>query len=268
MGLLQLEEGRYRNAPVSASYLIPGKPEYLGGYADMILGTWDDWKELPQVVSSGVPLHRHENATQDNDFWINLVPALAPLSFPPARFAAERLAVATMPEYRMLDVGGGAGPWSVVWLGTNPRGHCDQLDLPNVNEVARRYVGSLVEQPNFDVIDGNMEETDLGEARYDHVIYCNVAHGLSAERNLSMFRRIHAALRPGGTLVISGLMPYEDRTGHPLLLMFNMNMILNTRLGATHLISDYRNWLAEAGFSRVTHQRLDSLPFTLIFASP
>jgi ubiquinone/menaquinone biosynthesis C-methylase UbiE len=267
MALVQKSGEKYRNSEESSVYLVRGRPDYLGGYAAMIRSTWRDWEALSEVVTKGKPLHHHENANPSNEFWESLVPALAPLGFPPARAAAARLRLAERDSFRALDIAGGAGAYSATWLQGNPRAQCVQLDWPNVNAIARKYVAQFGVGERFETIDGDMEVLDLGEQVYDYVLYANIAHGLSAARNTQMFRKIKRALKPGGTLLIVGLLPSDDRTGDSLLMMFNVNMILNTEEGSIHVRGEYDGWLREAGFARVEFEPLRELPFTLVYAS-
>lgn len=267
---MQLVEGNvtgYRNAAASSAYLIPGKADYLGGYADMILSTFGDWTSLTGSVLTGEPLHRHENANPANAFWEPLVTALAPLGFAPARAAARLVGIERMQSGRTLDVGGGAGAWSATWLGLNPTLSCDQIDWPNVNPIARSFVAQLADASRFTTLDGDMETADLGDGAYDAVVYANVAHGLSGSRNTAMFRRIRRALKPTGKLVICGLVPSAERTGAPLLLLFHANMLLNTDAGSIHTKAEYERWLADAGFTSLSFHSIDGLPLSLIVAS-
>ncbi|HET6338238.1 MAG TPA: methyltransferase dimerization domain-containing protein [Polyangiales bacterium] len=257
----------YRNTLLASAYLVKGQPEYLGGYAGMILSTWRDWEKLPDVVASGKPLHRQEDPNPHNPFWEDLVRALAPLSFPPARAAAKSLGIADRQVFDFLDIAGGAGGYSAIWLGLNPKARSVQLDWPNVNAIARSYVTSFGVADRLRTIDGDMETTDLGESLYDCVIYSNIAHGISSARNTAMFRKIKRALKPGGSLMIVGLVPSEERTGSPLLMMFNVNLMLNSEEGGTHVGSEYAAWLREADFSTVQFEGVEELPFTLIFAA-
>lgn len=268
MGLVRKANVRtYENTSEASTYLVRGTPDYMGGYAGMILGTWRHWDLLPEVVTHGKPLHKHENASSNDSYWEEVVPALAPLGFPPALAAAERLGISQREEFASLDVGGGAGAFSVTWLKLNPRARCRQIDWPNVNEIARRYVTGFGVADRFETIDGDMEQLDLGEARYDCVIYSNIATGLSGPRNTAMLRKIKRALKPDGSLLIVSLVLNEDRTGDPLLLLFNANLILNSEEGSLHRRVDYSAWLREAAYSSVRFEPLADLPFTLIYAS-
>lgn len=265
--LIRKQSERYANSNDASIYLVPGKPDYLGGYANMILATWRDWERFPDAVASGKPLHMQENYNPNNRFWEELVPAIAPLAFIPARATAERLKIASRPSFHALDIAGGAGAYTAIWLGLNAHGRCTQIDWPNVNVIAKRYVATFGVADRFDTIDGDMEQVELASACYDIVIYSSVAHGLPADRNIAMFKKIRSALKPDGVLVIVGLIPNDDRTGSPLLLMFNANMLLNTEHGSTHVRSRYTDWLHEAGFSKVDFEALSEMPFTVVYAS-
>lgn len=267
LGLLRKTASGYSNTDMARMYFLPESRDYLGGYADMILATLDDWNHLPESVKTGKPRNRHESANANNTFWENLVRGIAPLSFSPARIAGAKLRVAERPGFRMLDIGGGAGAYCAIWLGLNPRATAVNLDWPNVNRIAREYVGSFGHGARFSTLDGDMETIDIEPGSYDYAIYSNVAHGFSPERNTAMFTRIRRWLKPGGVMLISSMIPNEDRTGDFLMLMFSSNLLLNTDEGTIHTRSDYAGWARAGGFSNVEFQPLSGFPFTLVYVS-
>ena len=63
-----------------------------------------------------------------------------------------------------------------------------------------------------------------------------------------MFR----ALRPGGRIAIVDMIPNDSRTGPMFPLIFALNMLANTESGDTYSLAEYRQWLTEAGFARVS----------------
>lgn len=265
--LLIKSETGYANSQAATDYLLSANQDYLGGYADLILATLPDWSRLPEAVASGRPLRSQERADPNNTFWEHLVPALAPLCIAPALAVAKKLRIAERNGIRMLDIGGGAGAYSAIWLGLSPSAHCSQIDWPNVNVLARRYVADFGNGDRFTTIDGDMERIALPDAEFDCIIYSNVAHALSPVRNIEMFRRIKRWLKRDGVLVISNLIPNDERTGDSLLMMSSVNLLLNSEEGALYLREDYSRWLKESGFGPVEFEALSDLPITLIYSS-
>src|ERR1700688_4425241 len=265
LGLLSLSEGLYRNSPDASSFLVKDKPSYLGGMAEVFLQDFATWQNLPRPAKTGLPSARNTTDVADNPFWHVLVPAIAALSFPVAQMAAERLGVAKAGAVSWLDVGGGSGVWSAVWLGVNKQAMGTQLDWPNVNKIGRGFVANFGVADRFQTIDGDFHTTDFGSARYDFAIFAHIAHQESPAENLAIFRKFRKALKPGGTLVVNDFILNDDRTGHPFAMMFASQMLVVTKNGFTYLQSDYRSWLSEAGFMSIEVVPTPT-PSTLIFA--
>ncbi len=251
LGLLTLSEGRYRNGPEASVYLVKTKPAYLGAMAEVMMDELPTWAELHEAVKTDVPQAPHTTDVANNPFWEALVPAIATLSVPVAQLAAERLGLARAGAIRWLDVGGGSGVWSAIWLGIAKEARGVQLDWPNVNRIARGFVARFGVADRFETIDGDFHTTDFGKASYDYAIYGHIAHQETPADNVAVFRKFRAALKPGATLLVNDFILNDDRTGHPFAMMFASQMLLATKGGFTYRQSDYRSWLAEAGFDSV-----------------
>jgi SAM-dependent methyltransferase len=256
---------RYRNTAEASAFLVEGRPGYLGGFAKAMLAIAGDWAALPEVVRTGAPVMAETLDAPDNPFWEELVPAIAPFSAPVAMIAADSLRLAEAGEISILDVGGGSGIYSAIWLGINPAARSTQLDWGPVNAIARRVVAGHGVAGRFDCIDGDLHVTDFGTARYDVGVYSHVAHQEGPEYNVAILAKFRKALKPGGTLVISEFIADDDRSGPPFPLIFASTMLLQTRRGNTWRKADYQSWLAEAGFGDVSFQPTPT-PATLIFA--
>lgn len=265
LGLLTLSEGRYRNTPEASAFLVKGKPAYFGGMAEVMTGSLTDWATLPEAVKTGNPTATNTAEMADNDFWQLLVPAIAALSFPVAQMAAERLGIAKAGAISWLDVGGGSGVWSAVWLGANKQAKGVQLDWPAVNKIAKGFVANFGVADRFETINGDFHTADFGSGQYDYAIYGHIAHQETPADNVEIFRKFRRALKPGGTLLINDFVLSDGRTGHPFAMMFAAQMLLVSKGGNTWRQSDYRAWLAEAGFRSVEIVPTPS-PATLIFA--
>lgn len=264
LGLLSLAKGRYSNTPESAAFLVKGKPSYLGGMAEVMTASLVDWSTLPAAVKSGSPTGSSTATVPDNEFWKILVPAIATMSLPVAQMAAEKLGLAKAGPVRWLDVGGGSGVWSAVWLGANKQAKGTQLDWPSVNKIAKDFVGGFGVADRFETIDGDFHTTDFGSG-YDYAIYGHIAHQESPADNVAIFKKFRKALKPGGTLLVNDFVLEDDRTGHPFAMMFSSQMMLVSKAGAAWRKSDYRKWLVEAGFASVELMPTPG-PATVVFA--
>ncbi len=263
IGMLTVADGRYENAPEAAAYLVEGKPAYFGGFAKFNLSSLADWALLADVVRTGEPAK--DVMQTENPFWEELVISIAPWAFPIADAAAKKLAVATAGPISILDVGGGSGAYSAALLRHNPQATSTQLDWANVNRVARDFVGRHGVGERFKTIDGDFHTVDFGEARYNLAIYSHIAHGEPPEENVAVFRKFRRALKPGGTLVVVDFVQTDSRSGPPFALLFHVNMLLHTVGGATYRESDYRAWLAEAGFREIELEMTNG-PASLLYA--
>jgi SAM-dependent methyltransferase len=251
LGLITLSNGHYQNTPEASAFLVKGKPAYLGGMAEVMTGALTDWAKLPEAIKTGKPTAAATADMADNDFWHVLVPAIAALSFPVAKIVAERLGIANAGPVTWLDVGGGSGVWSAVWLGANKEARATQLDWPVVNGIAKDFVGKFGVGDRFETTNGDFHTTDFGEGKYDFGIYGHIAHQESPASNVEIFRKFRRAIKPGGTLVINDFVLDNERRGNPFAMMFAAQMVLVSEGGNTWREADYRSWLADAGFETV-----------------
>ena len=265
LGLMTVSGGRYRNAPDAAEFLVEGKPGYMGGFAKVVFARSPGRTRLPDAVRTG-QTEASEAEKPENPFWEELVPAIAVLSIPVILAAAERLKLAAAGPISILDVGGGSGVYSAIWLGMNPQARATQLDWPNVNRLARGFVGARGVADRFRTVDGDFHTTDFGTAEYDVAVYSHIAHQESPASNAAIFKKFRKALKPGGTLLISDFVVENDRSGPPFSLLFRSEMLLSAAEGSTYTRADYEAWLRDAGFTSVAIQPTPS-PATLVFAS-
>lgn len=265
MGLVELRDGGYRNTAEAAAFLVEGKPDCLSNFAQLKMAHMSSLVDLPDVVRSGGSLTDVTVEVTDNPHWEKVVQAIAAQSVPVAAIAADTLRLAEAGEISILDIGGGSGIYSAIWLRLNPAARSTQLDWRPINAIARRL---LVEQgvaDRFTSIDGDFHTTDFGTAAYDVAVYSHIAHQEGPEDNVAIFAKARTALKPGGTLVINDYIVDDGRSGPPFPLIFTSEMLLKSRWGRTWQRADYQAWLIKAGFEDISFQPTPSAA-TLVFA--
>lgn len=266
LGLVESRDGLYHNTPEASAFLVEGRPGYLGGFAKVVFAGQPNRADLPEVARTGVPVTSEPADLPENPFWEQLVPAIAPLSVPSALAAAEHLGLAKAGPVSILDVGGGSGIYSSIWLGMNAQARSTQIDWANVNRIATRLVGERGVGDRFHTIDGDFHTTDFGTDVYDVAVLSHIAHQESPADNRALFGKFRQALKQGGTLVVNDFVVEDDRSGPSFPLIFHTTMLLQTSQGSTWTRSDYRTWLTAAGFTDITFQPTPS-PATLVFAN-
>ncbi|MDQ3406489.1 MAG: methyltransferase domain-containing protein [Actinomycetota bacterium] len=265
LGLIEVDDGSYRNTAEASTFLVEGSSACLSGFATLKLSHMGSLATLPEVVRTGGPVTEETVRVADNPHWEALVQAIAALSVPVTTIAADALRLAEAGEISILDIGGGSGIYSADWLGVNPAARSTQLDWEPINAIARRLAAERGVADRFTCIDGDFHTTDFGVAAYDVVVYSHIAHQEGPEDNVATFTRIRDALKPGGTLVICDYVVDDDRSGPPFPLLFAAEMLLKSTQGGTWRQADYQAWLAKAGFEDVSFQSTPS-PATLVFA--
>lgn len=145
-------------------------------------------------------LETGQTASMDSQLVLELVTRAAAASTPGAR--------------RLLDVGAGAGNYSLKLLQLLPDLDVTLLDLsrPMLDRALSR-VGAAT-RGGVTAVQLDVRDYDPGPERFDVILAAAVLHHLRAEAEWqAVFGRFFAALRPGGSLWIADLISHD----HPAL---------------------------------------------------
>jgi tRNA (cmo5U34)-methyltransferase len=110
-------------------------------------------------------------------------------------------AAAVTPGARaLLDIGCGAGNYTLLMLSHLPKLECTLIDLslPMLQRARERVVAAGGREPA--TMQGDMRELDLGTGTFDIVLTAAALHHLRSDAEWEgMFGKIFASLRPGGS---------------------------------------------------------------------
>ena len=102
----------------------------------------------------------------------------------------------------LLDVGCGAAVKSLALARAHPEVEVTCLDRPAVLEVARHLAAELDLASRTTFLPGDLGHAALEPEFYDAALLGYVTDYLRPPQNLSLLRRVHAALAPGGRLAV------------------------------------------------------------------
>ncbi|MEV5322415.1 class I SAM-dependent methyltransferase [Streptomyces sp. NPDC052687] len=265
LGLLTTHNGTYHNTPETTHYLIEGQPNDITGFPQLKLNEMNKINDRLDIFQTGQPPTRPETEIADNPHWHNVVTAIANLTIPAAHKAAHLLNLPQQHHPHILDIGGGLGTFSRIFLQLNPTAHATQLDWQPINNLAEQHLTQHHLNHRFTTINGNFHTTPLPPNTYDIAIYSHIAHQESPHTNTQLLTKIRHTLKPHGTLIINDYITHNQRTGPPFPLLFTSEMLLKSNHGNTWTHHDYTTWLTQAGYTTITHHPTHT-PTTLILA--
>ena len=117
------------------------------------------------------------------------------------------VAAAVTPHARhVLDVGCGAGNYTLMTLQKLPNLDCTLIDLSLPMLERARLRISAATTGKVETIQSDLRALDLGEGRFDLILAAAVLHHLRDDSEWEMvFASFHRSLRPGGSIWISDL---------------------------------------------------------------
>ena len=256
LGLVERDEtGRYSNRPVASIYLCRASPETMAGYilySDSVL--YKLWEHLDDAVREGS--HRWRQAfgldgpifsaffrtpEARSEFLLGMN-GLGRVSSPAvvAAFDLTRF-------HHLVDVGGGTGHLASAACQRYPQLRATLFDLPEVVEEAGRYVDARIELRGGDFFADPLPAGDL-------YALGRILHDWSEPKIRQFLAKIHAALPPGGGLLIAEKLMDDDFRGPVPAQMQSLNMLVCTE-GRERSLPEYRALLESAGFTAVEGRR-------------
>jgi SAM-dependent methyltransferase len=250
LGFLTKDGSHYALTPSSATFLDRNSPAYFGDATKFFLapGLTEAFTDLAATIRSGrIHTSEHGTTAPDHPAWIEFARAMGPMMVPAAQGAAELVPLDPSRDTLVLDVSASHGTYGIAFAKKNPRAHLVALDWEAVLAVAEENAKAAGIANRFGKIVGNAFTVDFGRG-YDAVLVPNFLHHFNAADCTRFLRRVHAALRPGGRVVIVEFVPNEDRVTPPQAAGFSLIMLGTTPEGDAYTFAEYCRMLTEAGF--------------------
>jgi 3-hydroxy-5-methyl-1-naphthoate 3-O-methyltransferase len=259
LGLLQKENGNFRNTPAAARFLAEGSRDSARQAQLHTANMWKRWSNLTESVKSGSPAPRDCDQRDVGSFIAAMDHGAR------ARVRAMVQSIGVNGTRRMLDLGGGSGAYSIAFAKAAPELHSEILDMPEVAPIAQKHIADAGLSDRITVRSGDMLTAELEPQSYDFVLLSSICHMFSPEENQALLARAHAALAPRGRIAIADFIIDPDKASPRSAALFALNMLVATRGGATYSEPEYEAWLKAAGFAEVRRIRMPG-PVNLIVA--
>lgn len=244
IGFLRKVHGKFYNTETSAKYLVKGKHEYMGNLSHTN-NLWNSWSTLTEAVKHGKSVLDSSGKNENREDFIAAM-----------HYRAQREAkiISLMLDLnnvdKMLDIGGGSGSFTYVFMSVNPIMKGVIFDLPNIIPITKKYADQyqLCDRLNF--IEGDYLVDAFGNG-YDLILLSAIVHINSYEQNKKLIKKCSDSLNSGGQIVIRDFIMNDDRSEPANGAMFSLNMLVGTECGDTYTESEMKEWFINSGINQI-----------------
>lgn len=260
LGMLSKDGEGYRNTPTAERYLSRCSPDSLAGYILYSANAlWKLWANLDDAVREGTPRWEQAFGTTGPIFshffrtdeareeFIRGMHGFGRMSSP------EVVRVFNLGRFRRIaDLGGATGHLAIAACERYGSMTGVVFDLPEVVELARPHLASSAAAGRLEAVAGDFFRDALPPA--DLYALGRIVHDWGEEKIMRLLGRIHAALAPGGGLLLAETVLDDDGLGPLHSVLQSLNMLVCTE-GRERTAAEYRDLLERAGFTDVQVRR-------------
>ncbi len=231
-----------------APYLVPGVDGDATGLIDAAPDLYLAWLDLGRAVREGTPRYRLSTdalLSGDPERPRRYVRSL----HTGGREAARRLVelAPALPGTKLLDVAGGSGIYAAEYARRTPDLQATLFEIQPAIDTAREILRAEGLEDAIEYVPGDYRKDPL-PGPVDTVLLSNVLQTESEENAVQLLRKAREALRPGGTLLIHGVMPEGTTAQSTAAAMAPLLFFMLFDAGRAYSLERVSEWLVQEGF--------------------
>lgn len=251
LGFLEKKGNSFRNSEIALTYLVLGKPAYLGDFVKLAgIHGFTKWTKFDECVKKDLPIENLDDNYRQNE---KMMQYFTRAMHNNAKRTASMISSLPITENRnhLIDVGGGSGIYSIAMLEQNSKLTATLVDFPPVCKVAYEYINDSKVSDRINVIENDFLTTNEIESG-DIVLVSQVLHSMSENDCNKLLKKCFKLTNLGGALIIHDFI--LDETGATPLYptLFALNMLMTTKEGTVYKEDQINNWLKDIGYSNIS----------------
>src|SRR5258708_15951018 len=205
-GFLVKSGERYSLTPDTAFFLDSRSPTYMGKALNFLLHP----VQMEQIQHLAATIRKGEGPSHtlaaDDPIWVDFAKGMAPMMFPAAQAIAGTLkpALAGKAAPKFLVIPTEHGIFGISIAQQSPNAQIYALDWAPVLQVAQQNATAMGVASRYHLLPGSAFAVETVSA-YDAVLGPNFLHHFDAATCVTLLKKVHAALSPGGQAVILAL---------------------------------------------------------------
>jgi len=227
--LRRTAEGNYLLSPNTSQYMVSSSRHFYGDYLKFQIGRqfYQRMGALPDVMKTGTA-PSYASWFSDPEVAKTYTQAQHNGSVATAKYLVKKkLQLGGVNS--MLDVGGGSGAFSYVFVGATPGLKSTVLELP---EVCKTSEGIKAQQPadvqsrvNFVELDATSPDWPVNDGDYDLVLMSYISGSVPEPIIAALYANAFKALRPGGRLLVHDFMVNDSLDGPALGALWGLQHV-------------------------------------------
>jgi len=248
IALLKKQNGCFQNSSLAKTFLVEGRPQYMGNWIRLMSTWYRPWECLPKAIRTGKPVEDPlEHLGKSSDYTRHFILAMHDYAMGPGKEMVNHLDLTG--RRRLLDLGGGPGTYSVLLAQKNPELEPVVFDLPPVVEIAKEVICNYGLSDRVIVREGDYRVDDLGNG-YDVVLLSNMLHQEDPDACKLILRKAYDALVAGGMLIVQAMFLNVEKDGPAWPALQSLLLLLVYEGGRAYSLEETLNMLDDTGFSK------------------
>jgi SAM-dependent methyltransferase len=267
-GMLLKEGDVYKCTPDSQVFLNKKSPAYLGSAVDFLLAPvmMSAYDNLAETVRTGRTILPGEGSVApEHPMWVTFAEAMAPFVAFPAEQIAQLAGFDQNAKIGVLDIAAGHGMFGITFARKYPSAEIHAVDWSSVLNLAKSNAQKAGVQDRYHTIPGDAFEVEFG-TDYDVALITNFLHHFDPPTCIRFMKKVFAALKPEGKVIILEFVPNEDRVSPRIPATFSLIMLATTGSGDAYTFKELEEMSLDAGFARASLHPLPPSPQSVVIA--
>jgi cyclopropane fatty-acyl-phospholipid synthase-like methyltransferase len=163
---------------------------------------------------------------------------------------------------RVLDIGSGAGTYSIQLCKINKHVEVDMLDKPEMEKECRKNIAENNLGNRIKFYPGDICDYCFNN-QYDGIILSNVLHLFDEDANKGIIKKISSILKEKGILVLHDFFLADDKTSPPVPSLFTLDWLMHGAFFNAS-IKDISDLVEEFGLKVIKVRHYENIPTSII----
>jgi SAM-dependent methyltransferase len=264
--ILAKKDGNYYHTPTSAAFLDPASPSCMASIAKFLASPDIEgvYNQLATIVRAGRTILPGTGSVEpENPLWVEFANNMAPMMGPMAGPLGDVVLQGRTGPIHVLDIAAGHGLFGIEIAKQNPEAEVTGLDWAPVLGVALENAKKAGVDSRYNMLPGSAFDVDF-DGPYDAILLTNFLHHFDRPTNVTLLKKVRAALKPGGCAATLEFVPNEDRISPPMPAAFALTMLTTTASGDAYTYPELHSMYADAGFETISKHPIPMSPHTVI----